>query len=370
MPHPPRQAQDAACRVVIAVNLDDAILARVRAIEGAHVDVLSPAARRAFYDTPAPPAIDDPAVRREIDAALADADVVYAGNRLPPGLYERAPKLRWVQVMSAGVDRLLARGLVTDRVVVTNSSGVHPTPIGEWVLGAMLAFAKELPTLVRAQQRHEWQRFVPSELRGATCGVVGMGAIGVEVTRLAAAFGMRVLATRRSATAETAMTFVRGELVEPRAAALRQAQGERNRGDVTVLPATELPRLLRESDYAVLCVPLTAETTGLIGAAELALMRPAAVLVNIARGEVIDEAALIAALREGRIRGAALDVFAREPLPAESPLWDMENVLVSPHVSGGTEHYNERAAAIFIDNLQRFVAGQPLRNRIDPARGY
>ncbi|HWQ28882.1 MAG TPA: D-2-hydroxyacid dehydrogenase, partial [Dehalococcoidia bacterium] len=169
---------------------------------------------------------------------------------------------------------------------------------------------------------------------------------GEEVARLASAFGMRVLGMRRSAT--------------------RREEREK----VTVLPPGDLPFLLAESDYAVLAVPLTPETTKLIGPAQLASMKPGAILINVARGEVVDEAALVRALQEGPIGGAALDVFEREPLPPDSPLWGMPNVLVSPHVSGSSAHYDDLAADIFADNLRRYLAGEPLRNRVDPVLGY
>ncbi len=337
--------------VVIAVSLDEPLVERARQIasDRARIELLSRAARRAYNGA----LIDDPSeaarARRELDDALATADALYSGYQLPPDLFERAPRLRWIQVMSAGTDRAFAGGHVTGRAALTSASGAHATPIGEWIIGAMLAFAKGLPASVRAQERHEWRRVAPSwpaELRDGVCGIIGMGAIGSEVARLAAAFGMRVLATRWSATAE------------------------RREGGVTVLPASELPRVLSESDYVVITAPLTPKTHGLIGAAELARMKPTAVLVNIARGEMVDEAALIEALRDGRLRGAALDVFAQEPLPPDSAFWDMENVLVSPHASGNTGRLAERIAEVFLDNLGRFLAGEPLRNRADPARGY
>jgi phosphoglycerate dehydrogenase-like enzyme len=211
----------------------------------------------------------------------------------------------------------------------------------------MLMFAKGAPGFLRAQARHEWLRYMPKELLGATVGIVGMGHIGEEVARLAKAFGCRIVATRRSVQAAT-----------------RDALADE------LLPASELHRLLEVSDYVVLAVPLTPETHGMIGGAELRAMKPDAVLVNIARGAVVDEPALVEALRERLIAGAALDVFEREPLPEDSPLWELDNVIISPHISGGTEIYNQRAVDIFADNLRRYLAGEPLRNVVDPARGY
>jgi phosphoglycerate dehydrogenase-like enzyme len=207
--------------------------------------------------------------------------------------------------------------------------------------------AKKAPQYMRSQARHEWSRFMPRELYGATVGIVGIGHIGAEVGRLAKAFGCRVIATKRSAVAIETTEFAD-----------------------EILPASELPRVLAESDYVVLSMPLTPETRGMIGEKELRSMKPTAALVNIARGPVVDEQALIRALNEGWIAGAALDVFDQEPLPADSPLWDMENVIVSPHISGGTEIYNFRAVDIFCDNLRRHLAGEPLLNVVDPDRGY
>jgi phosphoglycerate dehydrogenase-like enzyme len=185
------------------------------------------------------------------------------------------------------------------------------------------------------------------ELYGKTVGIVGLGHIGEEVARLSKACGCRVIGTRRSAT-------------------------ERTRSDDCdeIMPSKDLPALLGKSDFVVLAVPLTNDTRQLIGETELRSMRSNAVLVNIARGAVVDEPALIRALKEGWIAGAALDVFEQEPLPPESELWDMENVIVSPHISGGTEIYNQRAAGIFRENLRRYLAGERLMNLADPARGY
>jgi D-2-hydroxyacid dehydrogenase (NADP+) len=229
--------------------------------------------------------------------------------------------------------------------MLTSSSGLHATPIGEFVLCVMLMFAKGVHRVVRAQERHEWARYMPQELYGKTVGVVGFGHIGGEVARLAKAFGCRVIAMRRSEP-------VADERVD------------------AFVPVAELPRLLGESDFVVLSVPLTSETHHLIGEAELRAMKPSAVLINISRGGVVDETALVRALKEGWIAGAGLDVFEQEPLPPESELWDLENAIVSPHISGGTEIYNDRATGIFCENLRRYLAGEPLMNLADPARGY
>jgi len=245
------------------------------------------------------------------------------------------------------VDRAARSGLLKSDFMLTSASGLHATPIGEYVLCVMLMFCKGAPRFVRAQERREWLRFMPQELYGKTVGVVGLGHIGAEVARLAKAFGCRVLATRRSVTSRT-----KGELVDE------------------LLPPPELPALLAESDFVVLAVPLTPDTRHLIGEAELRAMRPTGVLINIARGAVLDEAALVRALKEGWIAGAGLDVFEQEPLPPESELWDMENVILSPHISGGTEIYNQRAVGIFCENLRRYLAGERLMNLADPSRGY
>src|SRR5438105_8763028 len=212
----------------------------------------------------------------------------------------------------------------------------------------MLAFAKRFPRAMRSQQEGRWNAYWPEELEDKTVGIMGIGAIGSRVAEIAGALGMRVLAMRRS--------------VDSR---------QRGEGPVSeVLPPSDLPYLLRESDYVVVAVPLTPESHHLIGEGELRAMKPSAVIINIARGAVIDEQALIRALREGWIAGAALDVFEREPLPAASELWGMENVPLTPHISGGTRRYMERAVDLFCDNLRRYLAGEALRNVVDPARGY
>jgi phosphoglycerate dehydrogenase-like enzyme len=338
--------------VLVTIGLEEALVEQIRAVDPRlEVSVLDREAGLLFWGRPLPPEADREAVQQRLDTALARAEVLYGFPPSPEGAREllaRAPHLRWFQAASAGVDRLEQSGFPERQVVVTNSSGVHPTPIGEYVLMVMLMFAKRAHRFLRAQAERRWIRFLPAELKGSTVGVVGMGRIGTEVARLAKAAGCRVLGMRRSASSRRA--------------------GEAPADEV--LPPSDLPYLLSESDYVVLAVPLTPETRHLIGPEQLRAMKPAAVLINISRGAVIDEAALVRALKDGWIGGAALDVFEREPLPEDSELWGMENVIVSPHISGGTEFYFQRAVPIFCENLRRYLDGRPLMNVVDPERGY
>jgi phosphoglycerate dehydrogenase-like enzyme len=278
---------------------------------------------------------------------LVEAEIMLSPPPFPPDLIERAPKLRWLQLTSAGAEPVLGTEIMR-RIVVTTSSGMHATPVGEYTLGLMIMLAKRWPLITRAQVGHRWvEAIIPSELYGKTAGIVGMGHIGEEVGRLAKAFSMKVLGLRRSAASRT-VSSVADEVV----------------------PVNDLAYLLRESDYVVLTLPLTKETQHLIGEAELRSMKRSAFLVNVARGAIVDEAALVRALQEGWIAGAALDVFEREPLPDESPLWDMDNVVVSPHNAGNTEIYAQRTVDLFCENLQRYLAGEKLENVVDPERGY
>jgi phosphoglycerate dehydrogenase-like enzyme len=280
-------------------------------------------------------------------AALADVEVIFGPNTLPPPLVEAAAKLKWFQVITAGVDRMVQDGLLGRQFVVTKVSGLAAPAIAEYVLATMLMLTKGLHTSVRDQQEHRWSFRFTAELRGKTCGVVGLGAIGREIAKRARAFGMRVVASRR-----------------------RCAPGETDPDCDALYSHSELSRVLAESDFVVLCVPLTEETRGMIGATEIGQMKPTASLVNIARGAVVDQEALIAALQNGTIAGAALDVVEPEPLPADCPLWDMANVILTPHISGAVEGYGHRAAQIFLANLGRYVRGEPLANLVDPVLAY
>jgi len=349
--------------VLITYALEDELVEAIRAVDRdrVRVELLAPKQRRALRGL-YPSESERANVARGLQDAFERAEVVFGfwgaelhqalvqaidGGGRVRSIRDAAPRLRWIQLTSAGADRLLNSGFVEQGITVTTVSGLHATPIGEFVIGAMLQWAKGAPRTMRAQLRREWVRFAPTELHGKTVGVVGLGHIGGEVARLAKAFGCRVIANRRS-----------------------EAPGAGHEHVDEMLPAGALERLLGESDYVAVCVPLTKETRGLIGEAQLRAMKPTAFLVNIARGPVIEETALIGALREGVIAGAALDVFEREPLPPESPLWEMENVIITPHISGGTEIYNRRATEIFTRNLRRYLDGEPLENVVDPERGY
>jgi phosphoglycerate dehydrogenase-like enzyme len=347
---------DDRLHVLITFALEDDLVDRIRAVDPrVEVSVLGSEQRKLLRGFSYPSERERAAVAEGLQGAFGAADVVFGfwGAELHQAftgagsLADVAPRLKWIQLTSAGADRLLGSGFIQQGVTVTTVSGLHATPIGEFILLSILMLAKKAPQYMRSQARHEWSRFMPRELYGSTVGIAGIGNIGAEAARLAKAFGCRVVATRRSAT-------------KPETAPYADE----------ILPSSELPRLLRESDYVVLSMPLTHETRGMIGETELRMMKQTAALINIARGPVVVEEALIRALREGWIAGAALDVFEKEPLPSDSPLWDMENVIVSPHISGGTEIYNVRAVEIFAENLRRYLGGQPLRNIVDPGRGY
>jgi phosphoglycerate dehydrogenase-like enzyme len=297
-----------------------------------------------------------------VAAAEGGCDVLF-GLRVPDGLMARAPQLKWVQLLSAGADHILKGALArASAVAVTTGSGIASSTIAEYTIGSMLAWAHGFHQTMRSQLRREWQRggFMDVDpLRGRTLGVIGYGSIGRETARIAQALGMIVLALKRN------------------------PQDRRDPGwnpPGTGDPAGTIPEhwfspeqceaLLRDSDYVTVTLPLTTHTRGFIGRKQIATMRPNAYIVNVGRGEVIDQNALIDALREKRIGGAGLDVFEREPLEAESGLWELENVILTPHVSGGFNTYNGVACELFAANLQRFRTGQPLLNLVDRSLGY
>jgi phosphoglycerate dehydrogenase-like enzyme len=292
-------------------------------------------------------AAPDPAAETRLNEALRSTYIMLSPPPLPGDLLDLTPDLGWLQLTSAGAEPVLGTDIV-NRLIVTTSSGMHATPVGEYTLGMMIMLAKRWPLISRAQVEHRWvESIIPSELYGKTVGIIGLGHIGWEVGRLAKAFGMRAIGLRRSATERSTELTID-----------------------EVIPPSDLSYLLQESDYVVLTLPLTSETRKLLGETELRSMKKSAFIVNMARGAIIDEAALIRALQEGWIGGAALDVFENEPLPPDSPLWDMDNVIVSPHNAGNTEIYAARTVDLFCDNLRRYLKGDALENVVDPKRGY
>jgi phosphoglycerate dehydrogenase-like enzyme len=272
---------------------------------------------------------------------IATADVLYAWKP-PAHLYAMAPRLRWLQAMGAGVDWALVPDL-PPRVVITRAPGVFGPWMAEYVLGRCLSVTQRIAAYRQAQTRRDWiQHLPPERLGGKTLAIVGLGDIGRTVARAARALGLRVIGVTRS--------------------------GHRVTGVERVYPTRELRRALADADFVVLVVPLNDATRGMIGAAELAAMRPTAWLLNIGRGALVDEIALVHALDRRTIAGAILDVFTTEPLPREHPLWSLDNAVITPHISG--PNMPEEIAPVFNDNLARFLSGRRLRHVIDRRRGY
>ena len=300
-------------------------------------------------------AVDDRIQALDASAPLAAAEVVLLGAppRLAPKAVREAvrssgSRVRWIHSIWAGAGEQVAAAELSpeelERVALTTSAGVHATPLAEFALFGLLAFAKGLPRLLRDKADRRWESYVMDELRDRTLLVLGVGSIGREVARLASAFGMRTIGIKRTP------------------------------GDVPHLdelhPPERLRDLLPRADAVVVTLPITAATRGLLDRDALALLRPDAVLVNVGRGAVVDEEALVEALREGRLAGAVLDVFAEEPLPPESPLWELPNVLLAPHTAAHSVHELERIVDLFCDNLGRYLRGEELRNRVDPEHYY
>jgi phosphoglycerate dehydrogenase-like enzyme len=299
--------------------------------------------------------------------AVASAEA-YFGYGIHETLLEAGRPLRWVHSGAAGVGRSLTAKMLASPVVFTNSAGVHAAPIAETVLAMLLYFGRGLDFAVEGQRRGEWWQapFYDEdaplrELSTSTVGIVGYGGIGREVARRVASLGARVIGLARRPRAEA-------ESLEPVHGGGSLADGIR-----IVHGRVGLGTLLDESDVVVVAAPETEETRGLLGAAELARMKPGATVVNVARGRIMDEEALVRALAEGRLRGAGLDVFATEPLPAESPLWKLPNVLLTPHVSGVTRGFWRRETDLILRNLGRFLGGAPIEeweNVVDKRAGY
>ena len=325
-------------KVLICSYLEPALIERIRAVDSRlsvcfEADLLPKPRYRA--DHVGAPLERSPAQRTRWEALLADAEVLfdfdYTGIAELP---ERAQKVRWVQATSAGIGQFVTRqNYARMNAVFTTSSGVHARPLAEFAVMSMLEVVKKRNLARQQQLEHRWQRFATDELSGKTLAIVGLGKIGKEVARLAKAFDMRVTALKRHTDGQTAA-------------------------------------LLEDADFVCLACPHTPETDGLISSSEFAAMKRGATLINVARGAVVQEPAMLEALQSGQLGFAALDVTAVEPLPADSPLWDMENVSIYHHSASTNDRENERIVDIFCDNLRRYLDGQPLRNQLDIERMY
>ncbi|MCC6485619.1 MAG: D-2-hydroxyacid dehydrogenase [Armatimonadetes bacterium] len=278
---------------------------------------------------------------------LEDVEVLVTWGVRPDAL-QKMKKLEWIQFGSAGINHALTPELLATKIRLTTQKGVFAVPIAEHVMAMILSLCRRLDFFARSQGEHRWTREAPGrrirEFQNATVGIVGMGHIGREVARRCRALGARTVATRsRSASEDEADLWVERSDIGP---------------------------LLLESDFTVLCVPQTPESQCLIGPSALAQMKPGSVLVNISRGSVVDQSALLEALASGHLGGACLDVFEQEPLAPDSPLWDMPQVIITPHVSGTTPHYGERGAANVAANLNAFLSGQEMPTEYLRSRGY
>jgi phosphoglycerate dehydrogenase-like enzyme len=287
-------------------------------------------------------------VERFVRAPPPDAILIcWVGRRVLEPVYALARGVKWVHSRSAGVERTVFPALAESDVVMTNGRGVFSVALAEFVIGSVLYFARGFPRLLKSQVAGQWEEFDPEPVAGRTMGIVGYGDIGRAIAVRARALDVRILALRR--------------------------RPQESKGDPLVdevLPPEALPELMRRSDDVVVALPLTPETKGFVGAAAIAQMKPSAVLVNVGRGPVLDEAALVDALAARRIKGAALDVFDKEPLPADHPFWGMDNLLLSPHSADHTPGWLDDAMRAFLANLERFRRGQPLQSVVDKARGY
>jgi len=284
-----------------------------------------------------------------VSEEIGDTDI-FLGWSLRPGQFAKAKELRWIHSTAAAVHQLMSPELATSDVLVTNAREVHGQVVAEHAIAVIFALAKRLPDAMRHQQKREWAQSEMwkqgvREVTGSTLGLIGMGTIGRETAKRARPLGMRVLAVRE----------------HPEKGSDEAEQ---------VVGFQDLDSVLKQSDFVVLAAPLTPKTQHLMNGARLAQMKPTAFLINVSRGPLIDDAALIAALRQNKIAGAALDVFAEEPLPTDSPYWALENCLITPHTAAVTDKLWERHYVLFTENLRRFLAGEPLKGIVNKSLGY
>jgi len=336
--------------VVICSFLEPELVARIGAVEDVKVEYrpdLLPVPRYTC-DHSAPARDLTPSQLDEWRALVAGADVTFDFDWLDPStMAEGCPNLEWIQGTSAGIGALMRRTQIDQSgILVTTASGVHAAPLAEFALLGALYFTKDLPRLARSQREHHWERFTSRQLQGRRALVVGLGSVGREVARRFALQGVEVWGLGRDG---------------------RTYDVEGVSGFVS---RVDLDEALEDIDVLVLASPLTAETDSMIGAAQIAKLRSDAIVINISRGQLIDQEALTSALSKGRLAGACLDVFAVEPLPADDPLWELDNVLISPHSASTVASENEDLVTLFLENLDLWRRGELLRNVYDPLAGY
>jgi len=313
------------------------IVSTYRALSPKHIEQIREVSRRAKVEVVTE--------KEKIFSAVEDAEIMVDAGMFDRQVFMASRGLRWVHAVSAGVERYLFPEFVQSPIMLTNSSGVHGIPISEMILALMLMLTKQLHKSMRFQLAGRWDKLFPDELAGKNVGILGLGNIGMETAWRAKCFGMKVLALEKRAMRRPVYV---DEILGPE----------------------DLAYFLSESDYLVVTLPLTGETYHMIDEKELRLMKPNAYLINVSRGAVVDNAALIKALTEGWIAGAGLDVFEKEPLPEDSEFWKLGNVIVTPHISGSTPYYADRVTQIFCKNLVRYLEGKPLVNLVDKNAGY
>lgn len=297
------------------------------------------------------------------EAEWADAEVLYTFHALPQP--EQAPKLRWVQFHLAGIEEHIDTPILRHpNLEATTLSGANAPQVAEHALALMLALGHHVPNMLSDQAQRKWatkrvENYLSRELLGSTVGIVGYGSIGQRLACLLQSFGVTILASKRDLLISNRPDFIVDGQGDPDARLVHR-----------LYPSKALRTMFKDCDFVVLTVPLTSETRGLVGASQLAGLKPHAYLVDVSRGGVLDQDALFQALQKKQFAGAALDVFPEEPLAADSPLWDLPNVIVSPHVAGLSPHYIERAFTLFKENLRRYIAHEELLNKIDLERGY
>ncbi len=347
--------------VPLAIAVSPILSARVRAADLERIQAAAPGSR-----------IVNLSVEGLADGPVDDVEVLLRGWLVAEAfdrLLARAPHLTWVHSATSGVERALTPAALARDVVVTNARGVFSRPIAEHVLLMILAISRHLPDLFELQRERTWQPLEGRELRELTIGIVGYGSLGRAVASLATAFGARVLAMRRRAgeadgEGAASGSWARSGTVDDPDAFPIEPRVER------IVGPEGLRELLAESDIVVLAAPLTPETESMIDEAAIAAMKRDAWLINVARGRLVDDTALLRALRENRIGGAALDAFRDEPLPQSSPYWGLPNVILTPHTAWSSARVLDRSIDLFCDNLVRFSRGEDLRNVVDPAAGY